>query len=120
MVGVAGRALSAWALGPVTGEHFRELLVGTLALWQADAQACFVGDALRCRILRAEQTLAVVAYEHTALGGVWRIEAPGRTSRTHLSIVPALATLRDAVCPQRPRGRVLFVPDASGDGAAPR
>jgi len=101
----------------VTGERFRELLEGTLTLWQVQGHACFDDGALRCRILRGEHTLAVVTREHTALGEVWRIEAPGRVSRTHLSIVPALATLRDAVCPQRGRGRVLFVSEASHDGA---
>lgn len=104
----------------MTEARFRELLEGALALWQADAQANFSGDAMRCRIRRGEETLAVVAWEHTALGGVWRIEAPGRTTRSHLSIGPALATLRDTVCPQRPRGRVLFVPGSPGDGAASR
>jgi len=101
----------------MTAERFRELLEGTLTLWQVQAHACFDDGTLRCRILRGEDTLAVVAREHTALGEVWRIEASDRVSRTHLSIVPALATLRDAVCPQRARGRVLFVSETSHDEA---
>ena len=63
----------------MNGGHFRELVGGALALWEADAQACFDGDAPRCRILRRGQILAGVAWEHTALGGAWRIDVPGRT-----------------------------------------
>lgn len=99
----------------MTPARFRELVTGTLTLWQTDSQACFDADAMRCRILRGEHTLAVVGYEVTALGGVWRIAPAGRTARTHLSIVPALATLRDAVCPQRAHGRVLFVSASAGE-----
>lgn len=101
----------------MTAERFRELLEGTLTLWQVQARACFDDDALRCRVLHGENIIAVVARERTPLGEVWRIEAPGRVSRTHLSIVPALATLRDTVCPQRARGRVLFVPETPPDEA---
>ena len=101
-------------------EHFRELVAGTLAIWQADARACFDDDTMRCRILRGEFTLAVIGYEVTALGGVWRIAPAGRTARTHLSVVPALAGLREAVCPQRARGRVMFVPESDHDGAGSR
>lgn len=105
----------------MTPARFRELVTGTLTLWQADTQTCFDANAMRCRILSGEQTLAVVGYEVTALGGVWRIEPAGRTARKHLSIVPALATLRDAVCPQRAHGRVLFVSASSSeDGTAAR
>jgi hypothetical protein len=96
-------------------ERFRTLIDGTLALWQADAQTRFDAAAMRCRILRGAQTLAVLGYELTASGGVWRIEAAGRTTRTHRSVVPVLSSLRDAVCPQCPHGRVLFVPDAADD-----
>jgi len=99
----------------MTHDRFRTLIDGALAIWQADAQTRFDAAAMRCRILRGAQTLAVLGYERTAVGGVWRIEAPGRTARTHLSIVPALAGLREAVCPQRPHGRVLFVWDAADD-----
>lgn len=99
----------------MTRDRFRTLIDGTLAMWEADAQTCFDTAVMRCRILRGAQTLAVLGYEDTPIGGVWRIEAAGRTARTHLSIVPALAGLRDAVCPQRSRGRVLFVPDPADD-----
>ena len=104
----------------MTRDDFRELIEGTLALWQVEARAGFDTAALRCEIRRNDQTLAVLGYELSAIGSVWRIEAAGQRPRTHLSIVPALASLRDALCPQRPRGRAMFVAALSGEqGAAP-
>ena len=101
-------------------ERFRALIDGVLAFWQADAQVSYDPDALHCRVERDGGVLVEISRSPTPLGEAWRVEATGRVARTHLSVVPALTTLREAVAPGRPRARVLFAnesPDEDGQGS---
>ena len=93
-------------------ERFREIVSGALAIWEADVHVQLDARDCGCRILRGGETIVEVSHEQTPLGGAWRIEVTGRMTRTHLSVVPALATLRDAICPARNHGRVWFVAES--------
>lgn len=97
-------------------DRFRAVIEGALELWQVHARTRFDAAQPHCRIVVDTGLEIAVTLEDSATGEHWRIECPGRTPRVHRSVVPALATLREALAPGRPRGRALFVSMAPGGG----
>ena len=93
----------------VTPERLRCLFLGLIDAWGSGVEACCSG--MSCRFLREGTEIASLVIERHPFGTVWRIGIPGRRDRVHESVLAALRSLRQELCPDRPGGRVLFVRD---------
>ncbi|MBM86552.1 MAG: hypothetical protein CMM47_11085 [Rhodospirillaceae bacterium] len=93
----------------MTPARFQILVEGALAIWKVEVEATFATDQTSCQIVTADGAAVVLRFEREPFGVVWRLVEQGRRDRVHISILPALRSLREITAPGRKAGRVLFV-----------
>lgn len=93
----------------MTPARFRTLVEGALEIWRVEATASFAEGQAHCGIALKNERVVEISVEAQPFGTVWRLSEPGRRDRVHPAIGPALRSLREILCPDRPAGRVLFV-----------
>ena len=85
---------------------------GVVAHWDDTLKIDLAPAGFEARILRAGEHLATLSQEPSTMGNLWRVATPARTPRVHRGVGAALVSLREALSPDRPTARVLFVTEA--------
>jgi hypothetical protein len=98
----------------MTPNRFRTLIEGALEIWRVEAAVSFAPGGSGCEITAGGGTAVAVSVEAQPFGTIWRLCEEGRRDRVHPAVGPALRSLREMLCPDRPAGRVLFISEGGG------